>query len=240
MNMKAALAELIGTFTLVFVGTATAVFAGSGILGSGGGMGILAIAFAFGFTLMVLVYAIGPISGCHINPAVTIAMMVARKIGVQDGIAYMVTQIIGALLASAVLLRILSGVIGDTSAGIAAYSRSVHGLGANDVPSFLSVGSALGLEVVLTALFLYVIFNATSSVAKPGTAGLAIGGYLFVAHLIGVPLGDSSLNPARSIGPAILQGGTALANVWVFILSPIIGGLIGYALYRITSKTDAE
>jgi aquaporin Z len=202
-------------------------------------MGVLAIAFAFGFTLMVLVYTIGPISGCHVNPAVTIAMLVARKIGVQDGVAYIVTQIIGALLASAVLMGILSGVTGDSTVGIAEYSRSIHGLGANDVPSFLSVGSAFGMEVVLTALFLYVIFNATSSAARPGTAGLAIGGYLFVAHLIGVPLGDSSLNPARSIGPAILQGGTALANVWVFIVAPIIGGLIGYALYKITLKTDA-
>ncbi len=124
----------------------------------------------------MLVYAIGPISGCHVNPAITIAMLVARKIGVQDGIAYIVTQIIGALLASVVLLGILSGVVGDPSAGIAEYSRSVHGLGANDVPSFLSVGSAFGIEVVLTALFLYVIFNATSSAAKPETAGLAIGG----------------------------------------------------------------
>ncbi len=239
MNIKAAVAELIGTFTLVFIGTATAVFAGSGILGPSGGMGILAIAFAFGFTLMVLVYAIGPISGCHVNPAVTIAMLVARKISIQDGVAYIITQVIGGFLASLVLLGILSGVIGDVATGIGEYSRSTHGLGANDVPSFLSAGSALGIEVVLTALFLYVIFNATSSAAKPETAGLAIGGYLFVAHLIGVPLGDSSLNPARSIGPAVLQGGTALSNVWVFILAPIIGGLIGYALYRITAETSA-
>lgn len=236
MNIKAVLAELIGTFTLVFMGTATAVFAGSGILGPGGGMGILAIAFAFGFTLLVLVYAIGPISGCHINPAVTIAMLVARKIGIQDGIAYIIAQLIGAFLGSLVLLGILSGVRGNASAGIAEYSRSVHGLGANDVAPFLSVSSALGFEVVLTALFLYVIFNATSSAAKPETAGLAIGGYLFVAHLIGVPLGDSSLNPARAIGPAILQGGTALANVWVFIVAPIIGALIGYGMFRMTSK----
>ncbi len=169
-------------------------------------MGILAIAFAFGFTLMVLVYAIGPISGCHINSAVTIAMMVAKKIGVQDGIAYMVTQIIGALLASAVLLGTLSGVIGDSSAGIAEYSRAIHGLGANDVPSFLSVGTALGLEVVLTALFLYVIFNATSAVAKPEMAGLTIGGYLFVAHLIGVPLGDSSLILLAASGQPFFRG----------------------------------
>jgi len=236
MNIKAAAAELIGTFTLVFIGTATAVFAGSGILGPRGGMGILAIAFAFGFTLLALVYAIGPISGCHINPAVTIVMLVAGKIRGVDGAAYIVAQLIGAFLASLVLLGILSGVHGDASASIAEYSRSTHGLGANDVPSFLSAGSTLGFEIVLTALFLYVIFNATSPVANPGAAGLAIGGYLFVVHLIGVPLGDSSLNPARSIGPALLQGGTALTNLWVFIIGPIVGAFIGYGLYMLTSK----
>lgn len=234
--MKAAAAELVGTFTLVFIGTATAVFAGSGILGPSGGMGILAIAFAFGFTLLVLVYAIGPISGCHVNPAVTIAMLAARNIRGVDGAAYIAAQLIGGFLASLVLLGLLSGVQGDVSAGIAEYSRSTHGLGANDVPSFLSAGSALGIEIVLTALFLYVIFNATSSAANPGAAGLAIGGYLFVAHLIGVPLGDSSVNPARSIGPALLQGGTALTNLWVFIIGPIVGALIGYGLYRLSSK----
>ncbi|MFB3101504.1 MAG: aquaporin, partial [Gammaproteobacteria bacterium] len=121
MNIKAAVAELIGTFTLVFIGTATAVFAGSGILGPSGGMGILAIAFAFGITLMVLVYAIGPISGCHVNPAVTIAMLVARKISVQDGVAYIITQVIGGFLASLVLLGILSGVMGDVATGIGEY-----------------------------------------------------------------------------------------------------------------------
>lgn len=236
MNIKAATAELIGTFTLVFIGTATAVFAGSGILGPRGGMGILAIAFAFGFTLLALVYAIGPISGCHVNPAVTIAMLVAGKIRGVDGAAYIVAQLIGAFLASLVLLGILSGVHGDASASIAEYSRSTHGLGANDVPSFLSAGSTLGFEIVLTALFLYVIFNATSPAANPGAAGLAIGGYLFVVHLIGVPLGDSSLNPARSIGPALLQGGTALTNLWVFIIGPIVGAFIGYGLYMLTSK----
>ncbi|TDJ66365.1 MAG: aquaporin, partial [Proteobacteria bacterium] len=202
----------------------------------GGGMGILAIAFAFGFTLMVLVYSIGHISGCHVNPAVTIAMLVARKINVQNGIGYIVAQVVGGILASLVLLAIVTGVTGDASAGVADYSRATHGLGANDVPPFLSVGAAFGIEVVLTALFLFVIFNATSPQAQPQAAGLAIGEYLFVAHLIGVPLGDSSLNPARSIGPAILQGGTALNHVWVFIAAPIIGGLIGYGLYKLTAK----
>ncbi len=225
--MKAITAELIGTFTLVFIGTATAVFAGSGVLGAGGGMGLLAIAFAFGFTLMVLVYSIGPISGCHINPAVSVAMLVAKNISPGQAISYMVAQVIGGFLASLVLLGVLSGV--------SEYSTATHGLGANNVPAFFSVGSAFLLEVVLTALFLFVIFNATSSKAQPQAAGLTIGGYLFVAHLIGVPLGDSSLNPARSIGPAILEGGSALGNLWVFIVAPIVGGLIGYALYRATA-----
>jgi len=225
--MKATIGELIGTFTLVFVGTATAVFAGSGILGEGKGMGILAIAFAFGFTLLVLVYAVGPISGCHINPAVTITMMVAGKIESSKAMLYIAAQIVGAILASLALMGILNGVTG--------YSLEAHGLGANDVPSFLSVQSAFALEVILTALFLFVIFNATSSRANPNAVGWTIGGYLFVAHLIGVPLGDSSLNPARSIGPAILQGGTALDNLWVFIVAPIIGGLLGMVLYKLTA-----
>jgi aquaporin Z len=232
--MKATIGELIGTFTLVFVGTATAVFSGSGILGEGKGMGILAIAFAFGFTLLVLVYAVGPISGCHINPAVTIAMMVAGKIESSKAMCYIVAQIVGAILASLALMGILNGVTGDSS-GVAKYSLEVHGLGANNVPSFLSVQSAFALEVILTALFLFVIFNATSSRANSNAVGWTIGGYLFVAHLIGVPLGDSSLNPARSIGPAILQGGTALDNLWVFIVAPIIGGLLGMVLYKLTA-----
>ena len=241
--MKKNIAELIGTFTLVFVGTATAVFSGSGILGHGVGMGILAIAFAFGFTLMVLVYTVGPISGCHINPAVTIAMLMAKKIKINNALGYIVAQVIGGILASAVLLVILTGVTGSgkvdslgNTVGVAQYSVTVHGLGANDVPAFLDIRTTFILEVVLTALFLFVIFNATSSKAQPQAAGLAIGGYLFVAHLIGVPLGDSSLNPARSLGPAILQGGSALGNVWVFIVAPIIGALLGYALFRATAE----
>ncbi|MBI2583265.1 MAG: aquaporin [Candidatus Aenigmarchaeota archaeon] len=222
VDSRAVIAELIGTFVLVFIGTATAVFAGSGLISSG--MGLLAIAFAFGFTLMVLVYAIGRISGCHVNPAVTIAMVAARKISGKGAISYIIAQIVGAVIASGVLFVILSG--------MPAYSLSGHGLGANNVPDFFSVQSAFVLEIVLTALFLFVIFFATSPKARESTQGLAIGGYLFVAHLIGVPLAGSSLNPARSIGPALLQGGSALGNLWIFIVAPIIGGLIGYVMYK--------
>ena len=228
MNVKATIAELIGTFILVFIGTATAVLAGSTLLGESG-MPILAIAFAFGFTLMVLVYTIGPISGCHINPAVTIAMLIAKKISVKDAVPYMVAQVIGGILASVVLRALLTG--------IQTYSVGQHGLGANGIAlgDLMTPGSMLGFEIVLTALFLYVIFNATSSKATPGAAGLAIGGFLFVAHLIGVPLGDSSLNPARSIGPALLQGGAAVSELWIFVVGPIVGAVIGALLYKQTA-----
>jgi aquaporin Z len=225
MNSKAVVAEVIGTFTLVFIGTATAVLAGSGLLGEGG-MPIIAIAFAFGFTLMVLVYAIGPISGCHINPAVTIAMVIAGKLEAKHAVPYIVAQVIGALLASLVLLALLSGFV--------SYDKVTHGLGANGSPDILSSGSSLGWEIVLTALFLYVILNATSAKATAGAAGLAIGGFLFVAHLIGVPLGDSSLNPARSIGPALFVGGEAMKSLWIFIVGPIVGAVIGLLLYKAT------
>ena len=229
MNVKAVMAELIGTFVLVFIGTATAVLAGSDLLGDGA-MPLIAIAFAFGFTLMVLVYAIGPISGCHINPAVTIAMLIAKKITGKDGIPYIVAQVIGGILASVVLLILLSG--------IQTYVKVDHGLGANGIAlaAEMSGGSMLGFEIVLTALFLYVIFNATSGKAAPGAAGLAIGGFLFVAHLIGVPLGDSSLNPARSIGPALVQGGSAIGDLWIFIVGPIVGAVIGTLLYKLTAE----
>ena len=235
VNMKAVAAELIGTFILVFMGTATAVLAGSGLLGLGG-MGILAIAFAFGFTLMVLAYAIGPVSGCHVNPAVTIAMLHAKKIRQKDAMYYVGAQLVGGFAASAILLFILAGIAGNPSAGVAEYSKVLHGLGANDVPSFMTGTSQFLLEVVLTALFLFVILSVTSPKGNSQLSGFAIGGYLFVAHLIGVPLGGSSLNPARSLGPALFQGGTALANVWVFILGPIVGALVGYYLYSMISR----
>ncbi|MEE2822925.1 MAG: aquaporin [Acidobacteriota bacterium] len=223
--MNKNIAELIGTFTLVFVGTATAVVVG--LLGDQG-MGNLAVAFAFGVTLMVLVNTIGPISGCHINPAVTIVMFVAKKIKLNTAIGYIVAQMIGATLASVILRAAMNGVTG--------YDAATHGLGANGLAGGSSVSSTLIFEVVLTALFLFVIFNATSAKANPQVAGLSIGGYLLVVHMIGVPLGDASLNPARSLGPAILQGGTALAEVWVFIVGPIIGALLGHAIYRAVAE----
>ena len=227
--VKSYLAESLGTFVLVFVGTSVATL--QGFLSGYGDTGWLGISFAFGFTLMVLVWVIGPASGCHINPAVTIAMALAGRHAWSRVPGYVVAQLIGATAASLVLLSLLNGIPG--------YEAAQHGLGANGNPRGMTTGTLLGWEVVMTALFLFTIFTATRNDSTPGFAGLAIGGFLFVAHLVGAQLGDSSLNPARSFGPAIVQGGAALSTLWVFVVGPIVGGVIGLILYKIVHTEDS-
>lgn len=239
-SMSKYVAELMGTFTLVFVGTAVAVLAGGGLVTDGVdsagnpapialGSAWILIAFAFGFTLLALAFTLGGVSGCHINPAVTIAMAVAKKIAWKDAVAYVIVQVIGATVASVVLFSIVSG---DPT-----YSVTKNGLGANGDARGIGLGSMFLLEVVLTALFLMVIFSCTDGRnLPPGLAPIPIGVFLFVAHLIGVPLGDSSLNPARSTGPAVISnmmgGGSGATDVlWLFWIAPIVGGLIGYFIY---------
>ena len=218
--IKAYLAEFIGTFALVFIGTAVATL--QGYLGHGAA-GWLGISFAFGFTLMVLVMVIGPVSGCHVNPAVTLPMALSGRLEKSQALGYIISQLLGALAASAVLYALLTG--------LPDYKLADHGLGANGNPEKMGIGALFGWEVVLTALFLFTIFTATRKGAPANLAPFAIGGFLFVAHLVGAHLGDSSLNPARSLGPAIVQGGDALKIVWVFVAAPIVGGLIGWKLH---------
>jgi aquaporin Z len=221
-TLRSYIAEFIGTFTLVFIGTSVATLQGFLDQGPAGWLGV---AFAFGFTLMVLVLVIGPVSGCHINPAVTLPMAIAGKLPWSRVPGYIISQCCGAVLASALLLMLMKGTPG--------YVLADHGLGANGNPVGLATMTLLGWEVALTALFLLTIFCATRDDAPPIAAPLAIGGFLFVAHLIGVPLGDSSLNPARSLGPAVIVGGGALTILWIFIVAPLVGGLIGLGLYRL-------
>lgn len=224
-------AEFLGTFTLVFVGTAVATLQqgiGDAVPAWGPGTGLLGISFAFGFTLMVLVYVVGPVSGCHINPAVTIPMAISGRLKWNLVPGYIIAQLVGAVVASMALWALLSGVDG--------YSLGVHQLGANGNLAGMPPEFLLGWEVLITALFLFTIFSATKEGANPAVCGLAIGSFLFVAHLIGAQLGDSSLNPARSFGPAIIQRGDALAVLWVFIVGPVIGGVIGYGLYRVANE----
>ena len=222
LSVRSYVAEFVGTFTLVFVGTAVATL--QGFLNQGP-TGWLGISFAFGCTLMVLVWVIGPVSGCHVNPAVTIPMAVSGRLQWSLVPGYVIAQLLGALAASGLLLLLLNG--------LPEYSLAEHGLGANGNPQQMTVLTLFLWEFVMTALFLFTIFSVTRADAPAGFAGLAIGGYLFVAHLVGAPLGDASLNPARSFGPAILQGGDALGVLWVFVVAPLAGGLLGWGLYKL-------
>lgn len=220
-------AEFVGTFTLVFVGTAVATW--QGMLGQGPA-GWLGISLAFGGTLAVLVLVIGPVSGCHVNPAVTIPMAVVGRMKWELVPGYVVAQIAGGLVASVVLLALMRGVPD--------YELALHGLGANGNALGQSTASLFGWELVLTALFLFTILSSTAPARPAGFAALAIGGFLFLAHLVGVPQGDSSLNPARSIGPAVFQRGAALGVLWVFVVAPIIGGLAGLGLYKLVGEGE--
>jgi aquaporin Z len=215
------LAELIGTFVLVFIGCGSAVVAGKEV-------GFLGIAFAFGIAVLVMVYAIGPVSGCHINPAITIAMLVNGKISGKDAGAYVVCQCIGAIIASVLLFAIMSG--------LPAYTIATNGLGQNGYgiasPGGFPLMPALIAEVILTFIFLMVIFGATSKAAPAGFAGIAIGLSLTMIHIVGIPITGTSVNPARSLGPALIVGGTALAQLWLFIIAPIIGAVLAALVWK--------
>ena len=218
------IAEFIGTFTLVFVGTAVATLQG---MLEQGPVGWLGISLAFGGTLMVLVLVIGPVSGCHVNPAVTVPMALSGRLKWTLVPGYLAAQFAGALAASAVLLTLLKGFPPPTLS----HSVYVHGLGENGNPKELAIWALFLWEMVMTALFLLTIFSVTRSDVPLGVAAMAIGGFLFVAHLVGAPLGDASLNPARSFGPAMWVLGDSLKILWVFIAGPLAGGVIGYLLY---------
>ena len=215
------LAELLGTFVLVFIGTGAAVIAGKTL-------GVLGIAFAFGIAVLVMVYAIGPISGCHINPAITVAMLVNGKIASKDAVLYIIVQCIGAVTASALLLLIMTG--------CPTYNLATDGLGANGFGPASGGGFSMAAcfitEMILTFIFLMVIFGATSKAAPAGFAGIAIGLSLFIIHLFGIMVSGASVNPARSLGPALLVGGLALSQVWLYIVAPIIGAIIAALVWK--------
>jgi aquaporin Z len=210
------MAEALGTFVLVFGGVGSAVLAGSHI-------GYVGVAFAFGLSLLAMVYTIGPISGCHINPAVTLGVLLAKKINAMDAIIYMVAQVAGAIVASALILFIARG-------GAGGYDVSAGGLGANGYavhsPGGYSLGAAFVGEVILTMFLVLTVLGSTDVKAPVGFAGLAIGLVLTLIHLVGIPLTNTSVNPARSIGPAIFVGGWALQQVWLFIVAPFVGAAI--------------
>lgn len=230
-DSKKAIAECIGTFWLVFGGCGSAVLAAAF---PDVGIGLLGVSLAFGLTVITMAYAIGHISGCHLNPAVTIGLWAGGRFNAKDIPLYVIAQVVGAVIAAYLLYYIASG-----SAG---YSLATNGLAANGVgiasPGKYSVISGFIIEIVLTAGFLWVIMGATDGRAPAGFAPIAIGLALTLIHLISIPVTNTSVNPARSTGPALIVGGLALQQLWLFWAAPIIGGLIGGAAYKWLNDED--
>lgn len=216
-------AEAVGTFVLVFAGVGTAVIAGPKV-------GNVGIAFAFGLSLLAMAYAVGPVSGCHINPAVTFGLLVRGRVDISEAIRYWVAQVIGAIAAAAVLLAI----VGARKGG---YSASAEGLGANGFgahsPGGYPWGAVFAAETILTALLVFTVLAATDKIASVAFAGIPIGLVLVLIHLVGIPIDNLSVNPARSIGPAVFVGGWALKQIWLFIVAPLVGGLLGAGVHAL-------
>lgn len=223
--MKKYFAEFFGTFWLVFGGCGSAVLA-AGIPELG--IGYAGVSLAFGLTVLTMAYAVGHISGGHFNPAVSVGLMVGGRFDKKDLLPYIAAQVVGAIAAAAVLYTIASGVAGfdAVASGFASNGYGEHS------PHQYSMISALLIEVVLTAFFLFVIMGATDKRAPAGFAPIAIGLCLTLIHLISIPVTNTSVNPARSTGVAIFQGGWALGQLWLFWVAPIVGGAIGALCYR--------
>jgi aquaporin Z len=226
--MKKYIAEVIGTGALVFFGCGSVTLGGLGsVLGSGQAfapLGVLAIAFAFGLTLAALAYGIGPVSGCHVNPAVSAGAWAAGRLSTSDLIGYVISQCLGAIIGAGVLYAILGGHNGG-------WDLAKDGLGQNGWSDY-STASAFLAEFVGTFFFLVVILGSTSEKGVTPVAGVAIGVALAVVHINLIRVTGTSVNPARSLGPALFVGGKALAQLWLFIVAPIAGGIAAGALFR--------
>ena len=215
INFRACIAELIGTAVLVFFGCGTACVIGCDVTG-----GYLATAVAFGLVIVAMAYSIGNISGCHINPAVTLSMFISNKISLKDAVTYWIAQFAGGILGGALLL---------------VFFPKSSGLGTNGLYDG-SIAKSLLIEVILTFVFVLAILGVTSKVKNDQIAGLVIGLTLTLVHILGIGFTGTSVNPARSFGPALFAGGDALKNVWVFIVAPLIGAAIAAYCWKYLSK----
>ena len=223
---KRAVAELIGTFWLVLGGCGSAVLA-AGIPDLG--LGYLGVSLAFGLTVVTMAYAIGHISGCHLNPAVSIGLVAGGRFDAKELPHYIIAQVLGAILATLLIKCIAMGMDGY-SGGLAS-----NGFGAHS-PHGYALHAAFVCEVAMTAMFLFIIMGATDKRAPAGLAPLAIGLTLALIHMISIPVTNTSVNPARSTGPALIEGGIALDQLWLFWVAPIIGAVIGAMLYNFVNK----
>jgi len=220
-SVKKYFAEFVGTFVLVFMGCGSAVFLGCEPDG-----GHLAVALAFGLSIVAMAYAIGSVSGCHVNPAVSLAMLLRKKLGAADFCWYVVAQVVGAIAAAGLLRLLLSFGLVDLTGG----------LGSNGVDGAGGGFGALLVEVVLTFIFIFVILGVTSDESKGSVAGVVIGLSLTFVHIVGIPLTGTSVNPARSFGPALFAGGGALSNVWVFIVGPLVGAVLAVLVFSFVGR----
>jgi aquaporin Z len=227
MNLtKRSAAELIGTFWLVLGGCGSAVLA-AGIPELG--LGYLGVSFAFGLTVLTMAFAIGHISGCHLNPAVSIGLAIGKRFKTSELPYYIIAQVIGAILAALLIRFIASGADGY-GGGIASNGYGEHS------PHGYSMVAGLVTEIVMTAMFLFVIMGATDKRAPAGLAPIAIGLMLTLIHMISIPVTNTSVNPARSTGPALIEGGIALDQLWLFWVAPIVGAAIGAIIYNFVSE----
>jgi aquaporin Z len=229
---RRAVAELIGTFWLVFGGCGSAVLAAAF---PGLGIGFVGVSLAFGLTVLTMAYAIGHISGCHLNPAVSVGLVVGKRFPASELPAYVIAQVLGGIAGAAVLYFIASGKEGFSLAG----GFASNGFGAHS-PGGYALGACLAAEVVLTFMFLMIILGATDRRAPQGFAPIAIGLGLTLIHLIGIPVTNLSVNPARSTGPALFVGGWAIEQLWLFWVAPIVGAALGGAVYGLFGEVQPE
>lgn len=228
--MNKYLAEFVGTLLLVFVGLGSAIFDGKNI-------GALGISLAFGLTLLALAYAIGPISGCHINPAVTLGAALAGRMKSSDVVPYWIAQFLGGVSGFGFLALIMLGAATPDMVHSAA-AATANGYGDHS-PAGYGVAAAFVAEALLTFVLVLTVLGSTAAKAPSGFAGIPIGMALAVANLVGIPITNASINPARSLGPAIYAGGWALGQLWLFILAPLAGGILAALIYRMIDDRTA-
>jgi aquaporin Z len=227
MNINKYLAEMIGTFWLTFAGCGSAVIA-AGFPQVG--IGLVGVSLAFGLSVVTMAYAIGHISGCHLNPAVTLGLAAGGRFPIKQIAPYIIAQVLGAIAAAALLYLIASGAAGfDLANGFASNGYGAHS------PGQYNLVACFVMEVVMTMMFLFVIMGSTHGKAPAGFAPLAIGLALVMIHLVSIPVTNTSVNPARSTGPALFVGGWAIGQLWLFWVAPLIGGVLGGVIYRVLS-----
>ncbi|MFC1418395.1 MIP family channel protein [Streptacidiphilus cavernicola] len=222
VDRRAVISEFLGTLLLVLFGVGAAVLAGTWI-------GDLGVALAFGFVLLALAYSLGPISGCHVNPAVTLGFLVAKRITVQTAVGYWVAQFLGGIAGAALVFLMAKQIPGLVTHG----KMGSNGWGSRS-QTHINLGGAFLAEVLLTFLLVFVVLAVTHRIAVTGFDGLPIGIALAVIHLVGIPLTGTSVNPARSLGPAIFAGGPAMSQVWLFIVAPLVGGVVAAGAHLFT------